>query len=505
MTYEQRAATEHSAAPLTRRQKRDAERAALIRAAHDAIEQPLTRRERRALLLAAGADSVVDDAQQASAAPVPDVAHGTDPLLADAPIVSASVALPEPEATLRELDTDTAERVEAVPGATSTDGAEGAPSAPATPVVRGATSGGPSLGQRYVGARSDETAGESVMATRRSRRAATRPHAAAPSTLTDVVDVSTASIVSSIDAAASSRAAQERRAAQLRMQAARIAATKRAVRTAPDGHAPSKPRQQAFGLAAPSLATRRRTAKLGGLSGLLLVGGLIAATTLPAQAFQAWFDEQPQTIEYGEVQSLGADGSEAALAEGDSFAVADAVASTAFTADEQAALQAIANGETPGDATSGSPAYPATWAALETSYLQTPFPGRDVPVGSPFAARWGTWHYGADYNPGVGTPIFPIANGVVSHIEQGTGSGGYMVWIDHNIDGTFYQSWYAHMIEGSISVELGQVVDITTQLGLVGSTGFSTGPHLHLEIKNPNRDSIDPQVFLATRQEVTAG
>ncbi|TXP86609.1 M23 family metallopeptidase, partial [Escherichia coli] len=48
--------------------------------------------------------------------------------------------------------------------------------------------------------------------------------------------------------------------------------------------------------------------------------------------------------------------------------------------------------------------------------------------------------------------------------------------------------------------EVGQVVDISTVVGEVGSTGRSTGPHLHLELKNSDYVSFDPVLWLQTRQ-----
>ncbi|MBE5821544.1 MAG: M23 family metallopeptidase [Clostridiales bacterium] len=94
-----------------------------------------------------------------------------------------------------------------------------------------------------------------------------------------------------------------------------------------------------------------------------------------------------------------------------------------------------------------------------------------------------SWHKGIDLGAPTGTPIYAIADGVASsHYQQG-GYGNYVV-VDH---GNGFISEYGHMskiIVRSGDVKKGDVI------GLVGSTGASTGPHLHLTIKNSsmNRD-----------------
>jgi len=76
-------------------------------------------------------------------------------------------------------------------------------------------------------------------------------------------------------------------------------------------------------------------------------------------------------------------------------------------------------------------------------------------------------------------PIYPIANGVVS-AKYYDNYGALVLKIRHNVDGRIIYSTYAHMRSWYVSE--GQYVTPTTQLGLMGSTGYSTGPHLHLEI-----------------------
>ncbi len=94
-------------------------------------------------------------------------------------------------------------------------------------------------------------------------------------------------------------------------------------------------------------------------------------------------------------------------------------------------------------------------------------------------------HTGTDISAPGGTPIQAVKGGVVTISERGSSYGNYVV-LNHG-DGT--SSLYAHMSARAVSV--GQVVNQGAVLGYVGSTGVSTGNHLHLEIRvNGNR--IDP-------------
>lgn len=95
-------------------------------------------------------------------------------------------------------------------------------------------------------------------------------------------------------------------------------------------------------------------------------------------------------------------------------------------------------------------------------------------------------HNGIDIVP-VGTKnIVAIANGkvVVSEYEE-NGSGEYVV-IEHSISGTTYRSSYLHLQENSRVVKVGDQVKQGQQVGLIGSTGYSTGVHLHFSLQTFN-------------------
>jgi murein DD-endopeptidase MepM/ murein hydrolase activator NlpD len=108
-----------------------------------------------------------------------------------------------------------------------------------------------------------------------------------------------------------------------------------------------------------------------------------------------------------------------------------------------------------------------------------------------------TFHDGLDMNPGVGTPIGAVADGVVSGVTAHDDGGlGVHVLIDHVVAGRMVTSTYGHMQSGSAAVSVGQSVTAGQLVGSVGSTGQSTGPHLHLEIHLDGVTAVDPYGWL---------
>lgn len=98
-------------------------------------------------------------------------------------------------------------------------------------------------------------------------------------------------------------------------------------------------------------------------------------------------------------------------------------------------------------------------------------------------------HTGLDLATALGTSIYPIASGTVVFAGW-QGSYGNLIMIDH---GDGIQSWYGHC--NDIYVSVGDSVSTDTCIGSVGSTGNSTGPHLHLEIRI-NGTAVNPQNYL---------
>lgn len=98
-------------------------------------------------------------------------------------------------------------------------------------------------------------------------------------------------------------------------------------------------------------------------------------------------------------------------------------------------------------------------------------------------------HKGMDYAGPRGTDIYAVGGGVVSFV--GTKGGyGNVLEIDH---GNGLMSRYAHLDQAL--VEAGKVIQKSDRVALLGNTGRSTGPHLHLEILQ-NGEAIDPQTYL---------
>ena len=111
------------------------------------------------------------------------------------------------------------------------------------------------------------------------------------------------------------------------------------------------------------------------------------------------------------------------------------------------------------------------------------------PVVSGFGMRWGRMHEGIDIAVSSGTPIHAAAAGNVIHAGW-LGGYGNLVVVDH---GNGLSTAYAHA--SAILVGVGQHVSQRQTLSLVGSTGNSSGPHLHFEVR-VNGSAVDPLGYL---------
>jgi murein DD-endopeptidase MepM/ murein hydrolase activator NlpD len=110
-----------------------------------------------------------------------------------------------------------------------------------------------------------------------------------------------------------------------------------------------------------------------------------------------------------------------------------------------------------------------------------------------------TDHRGIDFGADAGTPILAVMEGVVEF--AGTAGGyGNAVYIRH-ADGT--QTRYGHM--SKIGVKKGQKVGAGANIGAVGSTGVSSGPHLHFEVRDSSGKAIDPAGFLGIQRPKRKG
>ena len=98
-------------------------------------------------------------------------------------------------------------------------------------------------------------------------------------------------------------------------------------------------------------------------------------------------------------------------------------------------------------------------------------------------------HRGVDFSGVVGEPILAIASGVVTYAGM-NGGYGYLVELEH---ANGYRTRYAH--NDKILVSLGALVAKEQQIATLGSTGRSTGPHLHFEVRQHGK-AMDPQYFI---------
>ena len=123
----------------------------------------------------------------------------------------------------------------------------------------------------------------------------------------------------------------------------------------------------------------------------------------------------------------------------------------------------------------------ATISLLRTPPLVSPLifaPPVAAPIGDVFGPRGDRFHTGVDYPVAAGTSIRAAGRGRVSSAGWTPGGYGKLVVISHRLGVT---SWYAHLSADHGAA--GDCVVAGTPIGRAGSTGHSTGPHLHFELR----------------------
>lgn len=226
-------------------------------------------------------------------------------------------------------------------------------------------------------------------------------------------------------------------------------------------------------------SSRPGTKKLLSLAALLFAGTLLVASTVPANAFMGNGTALAPAVSTsrapGQSVEVSADALSAAPAR-DGFEV--------ISYAEQLQLL-YANVSYAFEATSGTIRWPFPYAVTITDG----FGPRAANIsGSAF-------HNGIDFTPGGGTPIYAIADGVVSvHAEDQWGFGNHVI-IQHDLPDQNIESLYAHMIYGSSPLAAGDVVKVGDFIGLVGDTGNSYGAHLHFEV-HVDKVPVDPFAWL---------
>lgn len=103
----------------------------------------------------------------------------------------------------------------------------------------------------------------------------------------------------------------------------------------------------------------------------------------------------------------------------------------------------------------------------------------------PFGSGDINHHSGMDLSAPAGTEIIAVGNGIVYETGYSESGLGNYVYIKHDINGIIYYTVYGHMLDNSIKVIKDQEVKEGDVLGTIGSTGRSTGIHLHFTITSP--------------------
>ncbi|MBF0672730.1 MAG: peptidoglycan DD-metalloendopeptidase family protein [Salinibacterium sp.] len=151
-----------------------------------------------------------------------------------------------------------------------------------------------------------------------------------------------------------------------------------------------------------------------------------------------------------------------------------------------AAAEAAKNRPSPSTPTAPSQ---SGWVRPTSGYISSSYGWRVPPTNGA-----STLHGGVDFAPGCGAPIYAASAGTVVFAGMTGGYGNY-VKINHG-DGS--QSAYAHIRPGGIAVGYGQWVSAGQVIAYVGTTGISTGCHLHFEIR-VGGSTVDPVPYLRAR------
>lgn len=157
---------------------------------------------------------------------------------------------------------------------------------------------------------------------------------------------------------------------------------------------------------------------------------------------------------------------------------------------------ALTLSDAPAPVTPGAPIIPQPTVAAASDYVATATQGmfqwpttrREI-SGWTFHDPRNPGHIGLDIAAKMWDPIVAVADGMVAFAGWGGGYGNLVI-VEHAGD---WRSYYAHLTE--IVVEVGQAVRQGELLGGAGTTGYSTGPHLHFELRYKGRP-VDPHIYL---------
>lgn len=275
------------------------------------------------------------------------------------------------------------------------------------------------------------------------------------------------------EALAAERAAESRRGRRAaepepqRPRAEHVAPRKNATGFAGRKFVPSAQPKPAQPTVARAPRPRRLASQIFTVVAMAIVAAVTVVLSTPAEALMSSADVQAKQI--AAATKASADG-QVILAGGG----ATTVSGESYSAETRSAYASE----------SGFSQIENTFTNDPNGTVQWPF-AVGVHIGDLYGSTSGraSAHHGLDFNPGIGAPIQAIADGVVTFAEDGEGDLGVHLMITHQINGQTITSVYAHMLHGSMRFKVGDVVKVGQVLGNVGDTGYSTGPHLHFEIR----------------------
>ncbi len=231
----------------------------------------------------------------------------------------------------------------------------------------------------------------------------------------------------------------------------------------------------------------------GGVEPALNADDVEAAKSFEGYLVEMMIQQMRKTIPEGIFQSTGIDmfsgmfdqAVAKEIAAGGGLGLAEAMAAQMNGATPESLTMPIEPGISVGSAMNESPfargSNPIEGGVMTSGYgrRRDPFTGES------------RMHRAVDIAAPMGTPIQTLAPGVITMAET-NGNYGQVVMVDH---GDGWKSLYAHC--DRMDVQVGDTVDGGAQLGTVGSSGRSTGPHLHLEIRH-HGERVDPTNVLGS-------
>ena len=135
------------------------------------------------------------------------------------------------------------------------------------------------------------------------------------------------------------------------------------------------------------------------------------------------------------------------------------------------------------------------WPTLTTSYITSQYGSRLHPIQGIIKN-----HAGIDIGGSTGKPVYAAADGVIIYSQYNTGGYGNLVMIDHgtNSEGVKIVTLYGH--GNKLLRNVGESVKQGELIMEMGSTGNSTGPHVHFEVRE-NGVAVDPKKYLSSNQD----